>query len=98
MTDNNKQNKGHTQKMPRKKLLLYVFNIAVPILLIGLFFFFWAMQEMLLGVIACLLLELVFLFGSIIAYHISIISAVMSKQNERAEKDRQLHEKEKNKN
>jgi len=31
-------------------------------------------------------------FYSLTLYHISIISAVMSKQNERAEKDRQLRE------
>lgn len=80
--------------VPGKKIILYVVNIVIFALLILLFISFWASGEILTGFIACAALEFLFLFGSIIVYHLSIISDVMTKQNERAEKDRQQRENE----
>ena len=80
--------------VPGKKIFLYVVNIVIFALLILLFISFWASGEILTGFIACAALEFLFLFGSIIVYHLSIISDVMTKQNERAEKDRQQRENE----
>lgn len=80
--------------VPGKKIFLYVVNIVIFALLILLFISFWASGEFLTGVIACVALEFMFLFGSIIVYHLSIISDVMTRQNERAEKDRQQRENE----
>ena len=69
-----------------KKIFLYVINVIIFALLILLFISFWASGEILTGFIACAALEFLFLFGSIIVYHLSIISDVMTRQNERAEK------------
>lgn len=80
------------KKPSGKKIFLYAINIVVFCILVGVWLIFAAAGEFYLTTFFCLLLEFLFLFGSIMIYHMSIISGVMKKQDERTEADRKKRE------
>lgn len=92
----NKNNKKGLSK--RGKLFLVIVLSAILLLIFGLFDYWLVSDNWLYIIIKYVIIQIAITIALVAVYYLTIIADVMSKQNERAEKNRQLREKEINKN
>lgn len=80
-------------KMTKRGKLLLVNIISVVLIIIFALFDYWLVSDNgLYIIIKYFLIQVVITILTLIVYHLSIISGVMAKQNERAEADRKKRE------
>lgn len=93
----NELNKNKKKGLSKRgKLFLVIALSAILLLIFGLFDYWLVSDNWLYIIIKYVIIQIAITIALVAVYYLTIIADVMSKQNERAEKDRQLRENEKN--